>query len=149
MEKILRQKIQGDAYWKEFCFALTAETVVDRSPSLARARALSLSHTHISLSLSFSLSLSSTLSFSLSFSLSLSLSLCDVCMCVHETARARAQSPMGPWFAQSDGAGSHWRNLRRKQQALRFHPACPQGEKLVFIGTCSVTTAPASAFTKE
>ena len=75
MEKILRQKIQGDAYWKEFCFALTAETVVDRSPSLARARSLSLSLTHISLSLSFSLSLSSSLSFSLSFSLSLSLSL--------------------------------------------------------------------------
>ena len=34
MEKILRQKIQGDAYWKEFCFALTAETVVDRAMEL-------------------------------------------------------------------------------------------------------------------
>jgi len=30
MEKILRQKIQNDAYWKEYCFALTAETIVDR-----------------------------------------------------------------------------------------------------------------------
>eukprot|EP00001_Collodictyon_triciliatum_P133435 23339_4 len=34
MEKILRQKIQGDAYWKEFCFALSAETVVDRAMEL-------------------------------------------------------------------------------------------------------------------
>ena len=29
IEKILRSKIYGDAYWKEHCFALTAETIVD------------------------------------------------------------------------------------------------------------------------
>ena len=34
IEKITRQKIQGDAYWKEFCFALTAETIVDRAMEL-------------------------------------------------------------------------------------------------------------------
>mmetsp|Transcript_41510 Transcript_41510/g.98379 ORF Transcript_41510/g.98379 Transcript_41510/m.98379 type:complete len:269 (+) Transcript_41510:215-1021(+) len=34
IEKILRQKIHGDGYWKEHCFALTAETIVDRAMEL-------------------------------------------------------------------------------------------------------------------
>ena len=36
IEKITRQKIQGEAYWKEHCFALTAETIVDRCPGRLR-----------------------------------------------------------------------------------------------------------------
>jgi len=34
IEKILRAKIHGDLYWKEHCFALTAETLVDRAMEL-------------------------------------------------------------------------------------------------------------------
>ena len=34
IEKILRSKIYGDAYWKEHCFALTAETIVDHMMEL-------------------------------------------------------------------------------------------------------------------
>jgi hypothetical protein len=34
IEKILRSKIYGDAYWKEHCFALTAETFVDHAMEL-------------------------------------------------------------------------------------------------------------------
>jgi hypothetical protein len=34
VEKILRNKIYGSTYWKEACFGLTAETLVDRAVAL-------------------------------------------------------------------------------------------------------------------
>lgn len=34
MEKILRQKIWASLYWKEHCFGLTAETIVDKAIQL-------------------------------------------------------------------------------------------------------------------
>ncbi|KJE93685.1 pre-mRNA-splicing factor 38A [Capsaspora owczarzaki ATCC 30864] len=35
IEKILRERIVEDAYWKEHCFALTAESVIDKAVELA------------------------------------------------------------------------------------------------------------------
>lgn len=34
IEKIIRLKVYGSNYWKEHCFALTAEKVVDRAMEL-------------------------------------------------------------------------------------------------------------------
>ena len=34
IEKILRQRIYGCMYWKEHCFGLTAETLVDKATEL-------------------------------------------------------------------------------------------------------------------
>lgn len=34
VDRIIRVKIYNDAYWKEFCFALTTETVIDRAAEL-------------------------------------------------------------------------------------------------------------------
>lgn len=34
VEKILRQKIYGSMYWKESCFGLTAESLVDKAVAI-------------------------------------------------------------------------------------------------------------------
>jgi pre-mRNA-splicing factor 38A len=40
MEKIVRERVEASLYWKEQCFAVTAETILDRAVGLVYASGL-------------------------------------------------------------------------------------------------------------
>ena len=40
LEKITREKVYGSVYWKQECFGLTAETIVDKATELRLVRDL-------------------------------------------------------------------------------------------------------------